>query len=79
MRELIVIAGTHSRMPSEDFTIGCIMLQQPFFFKEDDWIPISTWKGPSSRRNVRHGGIRGQAIGRAFRRNGKTSPDSMNP
>jgi putative restriction endonuclease len=47
MRELIV----HRRKsqhdaPGEDFTIGCTLLQQPFFFKEDDWIPISTWKGP---------------------------------
>lgn len=47
MRELIV-NRRHSQQDAigEDFTIGCIMLQQPFFFKEDDWIPISTWKGP---------------------------------
>ncbi len=23
--------------------IGCILLQQPFFLKEDDWIPASSW------------------------------------
>ncbi len=32
-------------MPSgkEEEVIGCIMLQQPFFFAEDDWIPVSDW------------------------------------
>ena len=30
----------------EDFQIGCILLQQPFFWKEEDWIPASDWKGP---------------------------------
>jgi putative restriction endonuclease len=25
--------------PGEDFRIGCILLSQPFFFKEADWIP----------------------------------------
>ena len=24
----------------EDYKIGCILLEQPFFFKEQDWIPI---------------------------------------
>jgi len=28
---------------SEDYQIGCILLQSPFFFKEDDWIPASDW------------------------------------
>ena len=27
----------------EEEVIGCIMLQQPFFFAEDDWIPVSDW------------------------------------
>ena len=26
--------------PTEDYKIGCILLEQPFFFKEQDWIPI---------------------------------------
>ncbi len=25
--------------PHEDYTIGCIILEQPFFFDQDDWIP----------------------------------------
>jgi putative restriction endonuclease len=31
--------------PKEDYTIGCILLSQPFFFPEKYWIPIpSDWK-----------------------------------
>jgi putative restriction endonuclease len=26
-----------------DYTIGCILLQSPFFFAEDEWIPVSDW------------------------------------
>ena len=26
--------------PTEDYKIGCILLEQPFFFNEQDWIPI---------------------------------------
>lgn len=34
-------AGTSS----EDYSIGCILLQQPFFFDETEWIPApSDWK-----------------------------------
>ena len=29
----------------EDYTIGCVLLSQPFFFEERDWIPIpGDWK-----------------------------------
>ena len=29
----------------EDYQIGCILLEQPFFFNRDDWIPVpSDWK-----------------------------------
>jgi len=28
---------------AEDYEIGCILLQAPFFFREDDWIPASDW------------------------------------
>lgn len=27
----------------EDFTIGCILLEQPFFLDESEWIPIPEW------------------------------------
>lgn len=28
---------------SEDYSVGCILLQSPFFFEEDEWIPVSDW------------------------------------
>jgi HNH endonuclease len=28
---------------AEDYQIGCILLESPFFFPERDWIPISDW------------------------------------
>lgn len=28
------------RDPRKDYTIGCILLQDPFFFEEGDWIPV---------------------------------------
>jgi len=32
---------------NEDYQIGCILLQQPFFFEEKEWIPApSDWKQP---------------------------------
>ena len=27
----------------ENFTIGCILLEQPFFFDESEWIPLPEW------------------------------------
>lgn len=27
-------------MPHEDYTLGCILLEEPFFFEEDAWIPV---------------------------------------
>jgi putative restriction endonuclease len=33
--------------PGEDYQIGCILLQQPFFFEEKDWISApADWKQP---------------------------------
>ena len=32
-----------SPSPYEDYEIGCILLQSPFFFPEGDWIPASDW------------------------------------
>lgn len=29
--------------PTEDYEIGCILLQSPFFLDERDWIPVSDW------------------------------------
>jgi putative restriction endonuclease len=33
-----------SPSPVEDYEIGCILLQSPFFLREDDWVPASDWK-----------------------------------
>lgn len=27
----------------EDYTIGCILLEKPFFLSEEDWIPVQGW------------------------------------
>lgn len=27
-----------------DYAIGCILLESPFFFGEDDWIPVPEWR-----------------------------------
>jgi putative restriction endonuclease len=43
MRARIARYRRVSPSPSEDYQIGCILLQSPFFFPEDDWIPASDW------------------------------------
>jgi putative restriction endonuclease len=32
-----------SRDATTDYNIGCILLQSPFFFQQDEWIPVSDW------------------------------------
>ena len=48
----------HGEQPGElEEIIGCILLQQPFFFPEPDWIPVSDWaQGDSPRKDIRHCG-----------------------
>ncbi len=29
--------------PHEDYEIGCILLQQPFFLASEDWLPVPDW------------------------------------
>lgn len=29
--------------PHEDYEIGCILLQEPFFFSRDEWLPVPAW------------------------------------
>ena len=43
MRARIARYRRVSPSPAEDYEIGCILLQSPFFFSEDDWIPASDW------------------------------------
>jgi len=39
--------------PGEDYNIGCILLESPFFFSREDWIPVTEW----SRNIVRGKGF----------------------
>jgi putative restriction endonuclease len=33
------------RLPNEDYTVGCVILEDPFFFEESEWIPAPPdWK-----------------------------------
>ena len=29
---------------ADDFNIGCILLESPFFFRRADWVPVPDWK-----------------------------------
>jgi len=45
MRQRIIKYRRSADNPYEDFHIGCILLEQPFFFDRQNWIPIpSDWK-----------------------------------
>jgi len=32
-----------------DYSVGCILLQSPFFFTREEWIPLPEWRGPIVR------------------------------
>jgi HNH endonuclease len=34
---------------ADDFNIGCILLESPFFFERADWVPVPDWKRPIVR------------------------------
>ncbi|MFC2051269.1 HNH endonuclease [Chloroflexota bacterium] len=45
MRTRVAKYRRQDELRTADYTIGCILLEQPFFFRESDWIPIpSDWK-----------------------------------
>ena len=45
MRKRIEKHRTISPLATEDYQIGCILLEQPFFFQEDQWIKVpKDWK-----------------------------------
>lgn len=49
--------------PTEDYEIGCILLQSPFFFPEQDWIPASDWEPNIVQgRSYDTADLRGQSI-----------------
>jgi putative restriction endonuclease len=35
--------------PTEDYSVGCILLESPFFFDRKDWIPVPDWPKPIVR------------------------------
>ena len=38
-------------LPNEDYTVGCIIVEDPFFLSEDEWIPVP----PDWQRNIVQG------------------------
>lgn len=50
MRERIGRLRREGPTSREDYTIGCIILVEPFFWSARDWIPQPRdWKGPTQR------------------------------
>ncbi|HUQ49076.1 MAG TPA: HNH endonuclease [Terriglobales bacterium] len=43
MRERVWKYKESPLIPGQEEAIGCIMLQQPFFFPEEQWIPLPNW------------------------------------
>ena len=45
MRTRVAKYRRQNELRTADYTIGCILIEQPFFFRESDWIPIpSNWR-----------------------------------
>jgi len=45
MRTRVAKYRRQNELRAADYTIGCILVEQPFFFQESDWIPIpSNWR-----------------------------------
>jgi len=50
MKNLIISRRGAGKDRFEDFNIGCILLEQPFFFDRSDWIRApSDWKAPTQQ------------------------------
>jgi putative restriction endonuclease len=61
--------------PVEDYEIGCILLQSPFFFSEDEWIPASDWSPTIVQgRGYDPADHRGQSIWQEVQYRLKTAP-----
>ncbi len=43
MRARVAKYRRHEEHPTNDYNIGCIILEQPFFLDEKDWIPVPDW------------------------------------
>jgi putative restriction endonuclease len=46
MRQRVDKYRRQASNPLIDYQIGCILLEQPFFLPEKEWIPIPDWKSP---------------------------------
>jgi putative restriction endonuclease len=44
MRKQVARYRHEDNHPAADYTIGCILLTQPFFLGERNWIPVPDWK-----------------------------------
>lgn len=59
LREAISDYRKHPIDPTEDPTIGCVMLGEPFFFPRDEWIPprrigaAASFKASAIRATIR--------------------------
>jgi putative restriction endonuclease len=49
MRRRIERYRRGSQPQDRDYLIGCILLQQPFFFDRNSWIPVTDWPKPTVR------------------------------
>jgi len=45
-----------------DLTIGCILLESPFFFRRDDWILFSDWQNSVALSTVASQSIKDHGI-----------------
>ena len=74
--------GTAAEDPRVDYTIGCILLEQPFFLAEADWIPApADWsrnivRGKGYDARTGRAGASGSGSGRGRARCGLALPAS---
>lgn len=43
MRERVEHYRKSIPSPGDDYGIGCILIESPFFFRREDWIPLTDW------------------------------------
>jgi putative restriction endonuclease len=49
MRRRVGNLKHQTEMLLTDYTIGCILIEQPFFLPEKEWITVPDWKGPTQQ------------------------------
>ena len=58
---------------ADDYQIGCILLESPFFFDRADWVPLPNWK----REIVRGRGYDSEGDGREISHRGLRTSNSQ--